>query len=117
MQNQINTYYIPTNPNIEKGTIYTLYLNHNTNLDLSNILNSSTITSNNNQPITISNEDYIKLLELNNRSFQLASKRSADIERFIQEETKTTTELAKINTDREDLINRLTKKGLPQWMN
>lgn len=122
MQNQINTYYIPTNPNIPKGHIYTLYLNHNTNLDLSQILNLQTITISQKEgtqeptQITISNEDYTKLLELNNRAFQLASKRSEDIERFIQAETITTTELAKINTDRQELITRLTKKGLPQWI-
>ena len=125
MTNEIMTYYIPNNPNIPKGHIYTLYLNHNTNLDLSSILNLQTLTLNNiietqNGPIqqtsqiTISKEDYTKLLELNNSIFNLTSKRTAAIETFIASETKTTEELAKINTERQELIKRLTKKGLPQ---
>lgn len=125
MTNEIMTYYIPNNPNIPKGHIYTLYLNHNTNLDLSSILNLQTLTLNNiietqNGPIqqtsqiTISKEDYTKLLELNNSIFNLTSKRTAAIETFIASETKTTEELAKINTERLELIKRLTKKGLPQ---
>jgi len=80
MNNQITTYYIPNNPNIKKGPIYTLYLNHNTNIDLSSILNTQTISINNilstkegnkqiSQEITISKEDYTKLLELNNQIF------------------------------------------------
>ena len=41
MNNQLITYYIPTNPNIIDGTIYTLYLNNNTNLDLSSLLENN----------------------------------------------------------------------------
>ena len=125
MTNEIMTYYIPNNPNIPKGHIYTLYLNHNTNLDLSSILNLQTLTFNNvietqNGPlqqtigITISKDDYTKLLELNNSIFNLTSKRTAAIETFIASETKTTEELAKINTERQELIKKLTKKGLLQ---
>ena len=125
MTNEIITYYIPNNPNIPKGHIYTLYLNHNTNLDLSSILNLQTLTFNNvietqNGPlqqtigITISKDDYTKLLELNNSIFNLTSKRTAAIETFIASETKTTEELAKINTERQELIKKLTKKGLLQ---
>lgn len=125
MTNEIMTYYIPNNPNIPKGHIYTLYINHNTNLDLSSILNLQTLTLNNviETPngqvqqtigVTISKEDYTKLLELNNSIFNLTNKRTADIETFIASETKTTEELAKINTERQELIKRLTKKGLPQ---
>lgn len=125
MTNEIMTYYIPNNPNIPKGHIYTLYLNHNTNLDLSSILNLQTLTLNNvietqngtvqqTSQITISKEDYTKLLELNNSIFNLTSKRTAAIETFIASETQTTIELAKINIERQELIKRLTKKGLPQ---
>lgn len=125
MTNELMTYYIPTNHNIQKGIIYTLYLNHNTNLDLSPILNQHTITIHKPQQtpngiielpsqITISKEDYTKLLELNNQAYQLSNKRTADIKNFIQEETKTTSELTRINTERQELIKRLTKKGLPQ---
>lgn len=120
MTNQLMVYYIPNNPNIPKGHIYTLYLNNNTNLDLSSILNTQTITLENStassvantsdkSQITISKEDYTKLLELNNMAYQLSTKRTADIQSFIQEETKTTTELTKINTERQELIKKLTK--------
>ena len=119
MNNQVMTYYIPNNPNIPKGHIYTLYLNNNTNLELSSILNTQTITLNNildstmkipkSNQITISKEDYTRLLELNNIAYQLTTKRTADIQNFIQEETKTTTELSKINTERKQLIKKLTK--------
>lgn len=126
MTNQLMTYYIPNNPNIPKGHIYTLYLNHNTNLDLSSILNLQTLTVNSiaqsakgpvqsTSQIIISKEDYTKLLELNNQVFQLTTKRTADIETFIQAETKTTAELAKINSERQELIKKLTKKGPTQW--
>lgn len=119
MTNQIMTYYIPNNPNIPKGHIYTLYLNHNTNLDLNSILNTQTITLNNvvasskgivSEPsqITISQEDYTRLLELNNMAHQLTDKRTNDIQKFIEAETKTTVELTKINTERQELIKKLT---------
>ncbi|MCI6265629.1 MAG: hypothetical protein MR598_02130 [Erysipelotrichaceae bacterium] len=121
MTNQIMTYYIPNNPNIPKGHIYTLYLNNNTNLDLSSILNTQTITLNSiidptkpskkeTSQIIISKEDYTRLLELNNIAYQLSTKRTVDIQKFIQEETKTTTELSKINTERQQLIKKLTKE-------
>ena len=121
MTNQIMTYYIPNNPNIPKGHIYTLYLNNNTNLDLSSILNTQTITLNSiidptkpsskeTNQIIISKEDYTRLLELNNIAYQLSNKRTVNIQRFIQEETKTTTELSKINTERQQLIKKLTKE-------
>ena len=124
MNNQIITYYIPNNPNNLQGRIYTLYINNNTNLDLTSILDNKTITlgpteSTNGQLtqqnlITISKEDYTRLLELNNIAYQLTTRRTKDIQTFIQAETKTSSELAKINTERQELIKRLTKKGLPQ---
>lgn len=122
MTNELTTYYIPNNLNITKGHIYTLYLNHNTNLDLSSLLNLQTITVSNllqsakgpiqsTSQITMSQEDYTKLLELNNQAYQLTTKRTNNIQAFIQAETQTTAELAKINTERQELIKRLTKKG------
>lgn len=125
MTQELMTYYIPNNPNIPKGHIYALYLNRNTNLDLSQILDLQTITVKNVQQsnmgpieeisqVTISKDDYTKLLELNNQIFELTSKRTADIETFIQAETQTTTELTKINIERQELIKKLTKKGLLQ---
>lgn len=121
MNNQITTYYIPNNPNIPKGHIYTLYLNNNTNLDLSSILNIKNLqiqdliapltktTQSDQGTISISKEDYTRLLELNNLAYQLSTKRTTDIQNFISEETKTTTELTKINTERQELIKKLTK--------
>lgn len=120
MSNQIMTYYIPNNPNIPKGHIYTLYLNNNKNMDLSSILNTQTITLNNiistpkgkineQSQITISKEDYTRLLELNSLSHQLSTKRDNVIKAFIMEETMATTELAKVNTERHELIKKLTK--------
>ena len=44
MTQELMTYYIPNNPSITKGRIYTLYINHNTNLDLSSILDLQTVT-------------------------------------------------------------------------
>lgn len=121
MINELITYYIPNNPNITKGPIYTLYLNKNTNLDLTSILNLQTITINNikdtvagpiqqTSKITISKEDYTKLLELNNQAYQLTTKRSADIQAFIQAETKTMEELTKINGERQELIKNALRK-------
>lgn len=119
MNNQVKVYQIKDNSKIKQGTIYTLYLNNNTNLDISNILNTKSlqlqelITNNMKQQetITISNQDYTRILELNNLLYQLTTKRSKDIQEFIQKETNTTTELTKINNERQELIKRLTKKG------
>lgn len=123
MTNQMMTYYIPNNPNIPKGHIYTFYLNNNTNLDLSQILNTQTIIVNSvksttqgpiqdKNEITISKEDYTRLLELNNIAYQLTTRRTKDIQDFIKAETKTTSELAKINNERQELIKKLTKNPI-----
>lgn len=121
MTNQINTYYIPENPNIPKGHIYTFYLNNNTNLELSSILNTQTISLSNivdptiktppqqKEQITISKEDYTRLLELSNLAHQLSQQRTIDIQNFINQESITTTELTKVNTERQELIKKLTK--------
>ena len=111
MNPQIKLYYIPKNPNIIKGTIYTLYINNNTNLNLSTIINNGSIKNNNtSNSIILSKEDYTKLIELNKIAHQLTAKRTSDIKSFIDEETKTMTELSKINTERESLIKKLTKQ-------
>lgn len=120
MTNQIKTYYIPENPNISKGNIYTFYLNNNTNLELSSILNTKTISLSSivdptlkSNPkidqITISQEDYTRLLELNNIANQLSNQRTIDIQNFISQESITTTKLTKVNTERQELIKKLTK--------
>ena len=49
MNNNITTYYIPNNPNVDKGLIYTLYLNNNKNLDAYIIKEKELITELTNQ--------------------------------------------------------------------
>lgn len=113
MNTEVKTYYIPQNPNIIKGHIYTMYINNNTNMDLSSILNFNTnlitpYTQGN--FIEITEKDYTRLLELNTISYQLTNKRTQDIQNFLQEETMTMNELSKINTERETLIKKLSKE-------
>ena len=121
MNTQITTYYIPENPIILRGSIYTFYLNNNTNLDLSTILNpqpfqlndliQQNISSNQESPIIVSKEEYQKLLKLNEEIYTLIEERNKDIQEFIKKETQTTTELTKINIERQGLIKKLTKTG------
>lgn len=121
MNSQTKIYYIPQNPHIPSGKIYTFYLNNNTNLDLSTILNpqpfqlndliQQNISSNQESPIIVSKEEYQKLLELNEKIYTLIEERNKDIQEFIRKETQTTTELTKINTERQGLIKKLSKTG------
>lgn len=121
MNSQAKIYYIPQNPHIKSGKIYTFYLNNNTNLDLSSILNIQTlqlkdliqknISSNQQNSIIITDEEYQKLIELNEKVSTLIEERNKDIQEFIRKETETTTELTKINTERQGLIKTLTKMG------
>ena len=115
MNPEIKSYYIPTNPKIIKGHIYTLYINNNTNLNLDAILGARNINIQN-QPsqkksdsVMISEKDYTRLLELNNLAYQLTNKRTTNIQNFLNEETKTITELTQINTERQNLIKKITK--------
>lgn len=113
MNNQIQTFYIPKNPNIKKGHIYTLYINNNNNLDLFPIFNTRNINiptpeNINSKSIIISEKDYTRLLELNNLAHQLTNKRTQDIQKFLNEETNTITELTKINNERQELVKKLT---------
>ena len=114
MNNTVKTYYIPTNPNIFQGHIYTLYLNNNTNLDLTNIIPLPSSAKNivpTPPPsiIPISIADYDKLLELNNRALQLSTQRTMAIEAFIKKETDTTQALSTIQQERQELIKKLSK--------
>ena len=59
MNQTITSYYLPQNLHINKGKIYTLYLNKVTNLDLSSITNKD-------NNIIINKEDYNKLLSILN---------------------------------------------------
>ena len=121
MNNQIKVYYIPTNPKIIQGRIYSMYINNNNNLDLSSIQNTRNIKlpktqQSNSTSIMISEKDYTRLLELNNLAYQLTTKRTNNIQAFLNEETKTISELTKINTERQELIKKLTPKGEKKWI-
>ena len=121
MNTQITTYYIPENPIILRGSIYTFYLNNNTNLDLSTILNTKNLqlqdlikknlSSNQKKSIIITDDEYQQLIDLNEKVTKLIEERDKNIQEFIQKETKTPTELTKINTERQGLIKKLTKTG------
>ena len=121
MNTQPNVYYIPKNPHVKAGKIYTFYLNNNTNLDLSTIVNLKTVqlqdliknnlSSNQKKSIIITDDEYQRLIDLNEKVSTLIEERNKNIQEFIQKETKTTTELTKINTERQGLIKILTKMG------
>ena len=121
MNTQPNVYYIPKNPHVKAGKIYTFYLNNNTNLDLSTILNLQTaqlqdlikknLSSTKKKSIIITDDEYQQLIDLNEKVTKLIEERDKNIQEFIQKETTATTELIKINTERQVLIKRLTKEG------
>lgn len=121
MNTQPNVYYIPKNPHVKAGKIYTFYLNNNTNLDLSTILNLQTaqlqdlikknLSSTQKKSIIITDDEYQQLIELNEKVTKLIEERDKNIQEFIQKETTATTELIKINTERQNLIKILTKVG------
>lgn len=86
MTQNIVRYYLPQNPNISKGKIYTLYLNKATNLDLTSIMPKKDLTMNvllqpnkeavSQQPLststmTLTEEDYTKILSLADTSTKL----------------------------------------------
>lgn len=121
MNTQPNVYYIPKNPHVKAGKIYTFYLNNNTNLDLSTILNLQTVqlqdlikknlSSTQKKSIIITDAEYQQLIALNEKVTKLIEERDKNIQEFIQKETTATTELIKINTERQNLIKILTKMG------
>ena len=121
MNTQPNVYYIPKNPHVKAGKIYTFYLNNNTNLDLSTIVNLQTVqlqdlikknlSSNQKKSIIITDDEYQQLIDLNEKVTKLIEERDKNIQEFIQKETTATTELTKINTERQNLIKILTKMG------
>ena len=121
MNTQPTVYYIPKNPHVKAGKIYTFYLNNNTNLDLSTILNLQTaqlqdlikknLSSTQKKSIIITDDEYQQLIDLNEKVTKLIEERDKNIQEFIQKETTATTELIKINTERQNLIKILTKVG------
>ena len=88
MNNNITTYYIPKNPNVDKGLIYTLYLNNNKNLDLSSIINKENITVN-----TILNQKTKENINTYNKIPELLKKLSQNLDAYIIKEKELITEL------------------------
>ena len=70
MVQNIITYYIPQNNNVTSGRIYNLYLNKITNLDLSSVITATNLDNQLNC-ITLSKEDYEKLINLVNKTSEL----------------------------------------------
>ena len=107
MNNQTTIYYIPTNSNINSGTIYTLYINNNKNLDLTSILDPK-------QPIPIQEsnpsiniKDYNQILKIIKEYQNIIKNITNKIEIFINEQKKYITELNKL----EEENNTIFKKG------
>lgn len=107
MTQNITTFYTPQNLNISQGKIYNFYLNKVNNLDLSSIIEQKNINLNgilqpnkevisqpdylqptpqtqNNNKISISQEDYHMLLELANTSTQLYNKSQELVKRLTK---------------------------------
>jgi len=107
MNNQIKTYYIPNNPNIKSGTIYTLYINNNTNLDLTSILNEIKTPTN----ITLEVNEYNKLLNLNKQIEQIINNNNNKVDNFIKEEKQIINELSKLNIEYNNTLKKVSIKG------
>ena len=88
MNNNITTYYIPNNPNVDKGLIYTLYLNNNKNLDLSSIIHKENITVN-----TILNQQPKENVNTYNKIPELLKELSQNLDTYIIKEKELITEL------------------------
>lgn len=97
--NNVITYYIPVNSKIDKGAIYTLYLNNNKNLDLSSILEEKKLTLNNviipfkENKIILEKSDYDEFIFLNNNINIILNNLRKNIDEF----NKNINELANIN--------------------
>lgn len=110
MNDKIKIYYIPSNPNIKKGPIYTLYITNNTNLDLSNLLEENNITLNNivnpfkENKIIIEEQTFNELLQINKQIQELLTKKTNDIKKYVEEENKNITELTNLNNKYQNLL-------------
>ena len=107
MNNELKTYYIPINPNIKTGSIYTLYINNNTNLDLTSIFSTKNSISN----ITLEMNEYNKLINLNQQITKIINNNSNKIENFIQDEKQIINELANLNIEYNNTIKNINIKG------
>lgn len=106
MNNQINTYYIPNNPNIKKGQIYTLYITNNTNLDLTSIINNESSPL----KIIIEQDEYNKLLNTNKQIQELINTKNKNIENFVKEEKIIIDKLSKLNINYQKILKDLQIK-------
>ena len=106
MNNQINTYYIPNNPNIKKGQIYILYITNNTNLDLTSIINNESSPL----KIIIEQDEYNKLLNTNKQIQELINTKNKNIENFVKEEKIIIDKLSKLNINYQKILKDLQIK-------
>lgn len=110
MNNQTTTYYIPTNPSIKSGPIYTLYINNNKNLDLTSIL-ASKITPTPVSTISINRKYYNQLLKINKDYQSIIKSLTNKIELFITEQKKYITELTKLEKEYNTISKLISIKG------
>ena len=111
MNNQTTTYYIPTNPSIKSGPIYTLYINNNKNLDLTSILVSSKPTPIQVSTISINTKDYNQLLKINKDYQNIIKNLTNKIELFITEQKKYITDLTKLEKEYNTVSKLISIKG------
>ncbi len=97
MTQSIITYYIPQNLHINKGKIYTLYINKVKNLDLLSIIPKKTpntmklisqpqLTKSNS--ISLSEEDYKEIISLADTSIKLYNQSQNIIKKLTKERNK-----------------------------
>ena len=107
MNNNITMYYIPNNPNIQKGLIYTLYINNNKNLDLSSIIPKENITINKiltPQKENIHIEKQNKSTEISNKIDQILNNIIKDIEIFSTKEKENISTIINLNKEYQNRI-------------
>lgn len=110
MNNQTTTYYIPTNPSIKSGPIYTLYINNNKNLDLTSILVQKQ-TPQQIPTISLNTKDYNQLLRINKDYQNIIKSFNNKIELFITEQKKYITELTKLEKEYNTISKLISIKG------
>ena len=111
MNNQTTTYYIPTNPSIKSGSIYTLYINNNKNLDLTSILVPITPQPVPISTISINKKDYNQLLKLNKDYQNIIKSITNKIELFINDQKKYIGELTKLEKEYNTISKLISIKG------
>jgi len=111
MNNQTTTYYIPTNPSIKSGPIYTLYINNNKNLDLTSILVTKPTPLLKVSTISINTKDYNQLLKINKNYQNIIKSLTNKIELFITEQKKYITELTKLEKEYNTISKLISIKG------